>query len=106
MKKHGLYTKSDDARQREDIQKLSPRCSRAKPGVQGDGDPSFACACIATMNLERLGQQGAADVVCVYRLAGNGDRGTDFGRRKVGWRKGIAISQRASAGPAFLRSGQ
>src|ERR1051326_3983053 len=24
-------------------------------------------------------------------------------RRKVGWRKGIAISQRGSAGPAFLR---
>src|ERR1051326_7244636 len=24
-------------------------------------------------------------------------------RRKMGWRKGIAISQRGSAGPAFLR---
>src|SRR5437867_4575777 len=29
-KKHGLYTKSGDAQQREDIGKLSPACSRAQ----------------------------------------------------------------------------
>ena len=70
QKKHGLYTKSGDARQREDIGNLSPACSLAQP-VPGVFRGHLLKINEATNLCSERRGRGAARTL-IRRSAGNG----------------------------------